>query len=120
MNEAAFNVALKHARFGPAIVGRNAAIVPWSNLRAIHREEGGEQPPWALEGREAAELAPVPVAVAEVSRLEADLQEGGSQAGADPWGSLPWAAGRKEQQVRQPAWAGVRSIAPEPLEFRLG
>ncbi|DAC11641.1 MAG TPA: hypothetical protein D7I09_00270, partial [Candidatus Poseidoniales archaeon] len=101
MHEAAFNVALKHARFGPAIVGRNAAIVPWSNLRAIHREEGGEQPPWAGEGREAAGLEPVREAVAEVSRLEADLQEGGCQAGADPWGSLPWAAGRKEQRGQQ-------------------
>lgn len=89
MNEAAFNVALKHVRFGPAIADRNAAIVPWSNLRASHLEEGAEQPLWAGEAREAAGLGPVREAVAEVWRLEVDRKEVGHQAGADPSGPLP-------------------------------
>ena len=66
MDEAAFNVALRLARFGPATVAHSVAIVPWSNLRASPRLEREDRPqPPALAGA-ATPAKEEPVQVMEV------------------------------------------------------
>jgi len=119
MRRVAFNVALKRARFGPAIVGRSAAIVPWSILEANHQVVAAVLQPGVEEARAKAALVQAMGAAAGVSREDA-LREVEPGAEAGPSEHRPSAGDRQERQVPVPVKAGVRWIVPMPLESPLG
>jgi hypothetical protein len=122
MNEAAFNVALKLVRFGPATVGRSVAIVPWSNLEAsprLEREEQRQQP--VLVGAAGpAKVEPVQVMEAGegASLREVCPQEVEHPSVAILWALQPWAGDQKAPKASAQALATAQSTVRGPLEFR--
>lgn len=120
MRRVAFNVALKRARFGPAIVGRSAAIVPWSILEANHQVVAAVLQPGVEEARAKAALVQAMGAAAGVSLRADALREVEPRAEAGPSEHRPSADDRQERQVPVPVKAGVRWIVPMPLESPLG
>ena len=120
MRRVAFNVALKRVRFGQAIVGRSAAIVPWSILEANPLVVAAVLQPRVEEELAKAALVQALGATAGVS-LRADALRGVEpRAEVGPSEHRPSADDPQERQVPVPVTAGVRWIVPMPLESPLG
>ena len=122
MNEAAFNVALRLGRFGPATVARSVAIAPWSNLRASPRlERGGQRQPRGLGAAATpAKVEPVQVLEAEeeASLRVACLPEVEHQEVAFLWAVQPWEADLLASTALEQGLARARWTEQGRLESR--